>query len=101
MRHVASLFLTLLISFTLSGQDIVPNLIGLKSQTKDNGYNDKEVDYFDNKGNVIFTITYDKQGKFEDTPLGVAIIEKKYDNHGNLTERRFYCKLPIFRTTLN
>ena len=101
MRYKTFLFLTILISFTLTAQDIVPNLVGLRSQTKDNGYNDKEVDYFDSKGNLIFTITYDKQGKFEDTPFGVAIIEKKYDNSSNLIERRFYDQnQKLFRTEM-
>lgn len=90
-----------LISFAVVGQDIVLNLSGLRIETKSNGYNAKEADYFDDKGNVVFTITYDNIGNLEDTPFGVAIIERKFDERKNLIERKFYDQnRKLFRTEI-
>ncbi len=66
------------------------NLDGLKKIEKSNGYNAKEVDYYNESDKLIYTISYDRQGNLEDTPFGIAVIERLYDKHGNLIKQSYF-----------
>jgi YD repeat-containing protein len=70
--------------------DIVLNLEGLRKDIKDNGYNAQEIDYYDESNNLIYTISYDNNGDLEETPNGIAVIQKEYDNRGNLVQQSYY-----------
>lgn len=80
-----------LIGFGQSGTpDIVLKLEGLRKDIKDNGYNAQEIDYYDNNDNLVYTISYDNNGDLEETPNGIAVIQKEYDKRGNLVQQSYY-----------
>ncbi|MGM0580503.1 MAG: hypothetical protein ACQETL_07480 [Bacteroidota bacterium] len=70
--------------------DIVLNLEGLRKDIKDNGYNAEEIDYYDDRDNLVYTITYDSKGELEETPMGIAIIKREYDETSNLIQKSYY-----------
>lgn len=80
--------------------DIVLNLEGLRKDIKDNGYNAQEIDYYDDNDNLVYTISYDNNGDLEETPDGIAVIQKEYDNRGNLVQQSYYNE-NRFRTAPN
>lgn len=69
--------------------DIDLKLDGLRDEVKNNGCNAKEAGYYDKQNNHVYTVTYDRNGKLEDTPMGIAIIQRKYDVRGNLIEQSY------------
>jgi len=80
-----------LIAFGQNGTpDIVLNLEGLRKDIKDNGYNAQEIDYYDDNDNLVYTISYDNNGELEETPNGIAVIQKEYDKRGNLVQQSYY-----------
>jgi YD repeat-containing protein len=93
MKPIRILIL-LLIPLTILGQKVNPdidlNLEGLRKDRKDNGYNAAEIDYFDKHDNLLYTISYDSQGELEDTPDGIAIIHREYDERSNLVQQSYY-----------
>ena len=102
MRHF-KILLILLFPLTTFGQgdiaDIVLKLDELREEVKNNGYNAKEINYYDRQDNLVYTITYDRNGELEDTPMGIAIIQRKYDERGNLFEQSYYDQdRKLFRT---
>lgn len=80
-----------LVAFGQNGTpDIVLNLEGLRKDIKDNGYNAQEIDYYDENDNLVYTISYDNNGELEETPNGIAVIQKEYDKRGNLVQQSYY-----------
>ncbi|MEP4133192.1 MAG: hypothetical protein ABJL71_01145 [Cyclobacteriaceae bacterium] len=93
MKFIYLTFLFFL-SFNCLSQDqavnVELNLDGLRDVEKNNGYNAKEVDYYNKSDKLIYTICYDRQGNLEDTPMGIAVIEREYDKRGNLTRQSYF-----------
>ncbi len=88
------ILILLLLHLTAFGQkenaDIVLNFEGLRKDIKDNGYNAEEIDYYNKKDNLLYTITFDSKGELEDSPNGIAIIQREYDKRSNLVQQSYY-----------
>jgi YD repeat-containing protein len=66
------------------------DLEGLSVEEFDNGYNALSVHYRDKNGNAVYTINYDQDGVFEDNPSGYAIIQRKFNEKHQVTEKRYF-----------
>ena len=88
----------LLISENALSQSILSQVANLKSKVKKNEYF-TEREFMDSTGNVLFTISFDKDDAIENNPMGFAIIANKFDAKGNVVERKFLDKNEIMRIT--
>ncbi|MCA4898845.1 MAG: hypothetical protein ACK5QG_01745 [Bacteroidota bacterium] len=92
------LIMGLLISENALSQSILSQVANLKSKVKKNEYF-TEREFMDSTGNVLFTISFDKDDAIENNPMGFAIIANKFDAKGNVVERKFLDKNErLFRT---
>lgn len=88
----------LLISENALSQSVLSQVANLKGKVKKNEYF-TEREFMDSTGNVLFTISFDKDDAIENNPMGFAIIANKFDAKGNVVERKFLDKNErLFRT---